>query len=259
MKAISIVVPTLNESENIPVLVNRIADAFLDTAVMYEILFIDDHSNDDTPAVIRALAETYPIRLYQKVGERGKAFSLLQGFKAARYDTICMIDADLQYPPEAILPMYELLEESGSDMVVSRRHEEPGTSLLRRVVSKGFNLVFTRLMFGFSYDTQSGLKVFRREVIDSVDLNPTPWSFDLEFIVRALENRYKVLDYQIPFSSRLHGEAKIKVAKASYEIGMASIRLFFNSSPSKIREAYRSSLALSKRVMGVPAVLGEER
>jgi glycosyltransferase involved in cell wall biosynthesis len=245
-RAISIIIPTLNESGNIPTLMSRIAESFRSTTVRYEVVFIDDHSSDGTVAVIEKLASKYPVRVYAKIGERGKAYSLLQGFKLARYDVLCMIDADLQYPPEAIIPMYTLLEANNSDVVLTERVDEADTSKLRQLSSKVFNLAFTQFLFGFNYDSQSGLKVFRKHVTQNVMLDPTPWSFDLEFIVRALENGYKIQSYKIPFSKRLSGEAKVNVFKVTYELARASLKLRFNSSPSKIKEGYRMNLRHAK-------------
>ncbi|HSH55667.1 MAG TPA: glycosyltransferase family 2 protein, partial [Candidatus Limnocylindrales bacterium] len=161
MRAISIIVPTLNESDNIEDLVSRISATFRRSGVDYEIVFVDDNSTDGTQQTIKNLPKKFPVRLLIKDGERGKAQSLLQGFAAAHYDTICMIDADLQYPPEAILPMYRLMQEHNVDVVLTER-QYAHSSWLRQLSSKVFNLAFTQLLFGFNYDSQSGLKLFKK-------------------------------------------------------------------------------------------------
>lgn len=247
-KAVSIVVPTLNESDNIAVLVNRIDLAFENTDIKYEIVFVDDRSSDGTQTSIKKLQKKYPISLLIKDGPRGKAYSLLQGFKHAKYETICMIDADLQYPPEAIIPMYRLIDEKQADMIITRR-EEHDTSKVRQLSSKTFNLIFTKMLFGFDYDSQSGLKLFKRDMVKSFDLNPTPWSFDLEFIVRGLENNYKILSYGIPFSNRHSGKPKVKLAQVTYELAKASVQLKMNSSSKKVKQGYRQNLEFSKKVL----------
>ncbi|MGI9028324.1 MAG: glycosyltransferase [Candidatus Saccharimonadales bacterium] len=250
MNAISIVVPTLNEANNVPLLVRRIAASFKGSGLLYEIIFVDDHSIDGTTNVIDKLTDSYPVSVAKKVGPRGKAFSLLQGFKMAQYNNICMIDADLQYPPEAIVPMYRLMTENKVDLVITDR-EDHETSQLRQLSSKVFNFAFIRLLFGFDYDTQSGLKLFKKRVIEQSSLNPTPWSFDLEFIVRALENNFKILSYTIPFSSRHSGESKVRVFKLTFELAKASLKLRFTSSSSKVKQAYRMNLRIAERVSGI--------
>lgn len=248
--AISIIVPTFNESENVSPLLERIDRSFEDSNIDYEVVFVDDHSQDGTTTKIHQFMNSeYRVRLFMKKGERGKASSLLQGFARAKYDTLCMIDADLQYPPEEIVPMYRMMQKANADMVLTERCEK-ATSPIRKLSSKVFNLIFARMMFGFNYDSQSGLKLFKKRVITAVNLDPTPWSFDLEFIVRALERNFKILSHKITFSERNAGEAKVKVLKVTYELMKASIRLRLNSSPAKIKRGYRRNRELARRVFG---------
>ena len=247
MNGLSIVIPTLNEVENIPVLLGRISNSMKKSEIDYEIVFVDDHSIDGTISAIQKLKDDYPLSFYLKKGAKGKAFSLLQGFKEAKYNVICMIDADLQYPPEEIVPMYEKMRNSGTDMILTER-EDHATSKLRQLSSKVFNLAFTRLLFGFNYDTQSGLKLFRKEIVIQAKLHPSPWSFDLEFIVRALENNFKILTHKIPFSARYSGEAKVRIVKVTYELAKASLRLRFDISPVKLKRGYESNLRFAERV-----------
>lgn len=253
MNAVSVIVPTLNEADNIAMLIKRIAADFEKTKTDYEILFVDDNSIDGTPDIINSFAVAYPIRLMTKQGPRGKAFSLLEGFDAAKYDILCMIDADLQYPPEAIVPMHRLMIETDTDIVLTNRQQH-GTGAVRKITSAGFNFVFTKLMFGFDYDSQSGLKLFKKEVIKNITLDPTPWSFDLEFIVRSLEQNYKIVSYDIVFAERFAGEAKIQVSKVAYELAKASVKLRFNSSPGKVKMAYQTNQMLTKKAIMAGAV-----
>src|SRR5438477_12455090 len=103
--SISIIIPTWNEEGNIKTLVERINMAMKRTSITYEIIFVDDYSTDHTREIIQELSKKFHIRLLMKNGVKGKAQSLLEGFAAAQYELICMIDADLQYPPEAIPEM----------------------------------------------------------------------------------------------------------------------------------------------------------
>ena len=248
MNAISVIVPTLNEVDNIAMLVSRIAAGFDNSGLQYEIVFVDDHSTDGTVKAIENLSTEFPVRYLMKRGERGKAHSLLEGFADAKYETLCMIDADLQYPPEAIMPMYRLMESTDTDIVLTNRLDH-ATSRLRKITSAGFNFIFTKLLFGFDYDSQSGLKLFKRSVIKNITITPTPWSFDLEFIVRSLEHDYRIISYDISFAERYAGVAKIQVSKVAIELAKASVKLRFNSSPRKVKEAYRMNDQNVRRVL----------
>lgn len=92
---ISIVIPTWNEEGNIQLLIEHIDQELKNSRIEYEIIIVDDHSSDQTQKIVESLGTTYPISLYLKKGKQGKAQSLLEGFTHAKYDLICMIDADL--------------------------------------------------------------------------------------------------------------------------------------------------------------------
>lgn len=240
MEALSIVIPTLNEAGNIPLLLKRLIRTLRGYDIPYELIFVDDHSTDQTRPMLEAASRRLPVRVLAKKGPRGKAYSLLQGFQAARYDLVCMIDADLQYPPEAIPGMYQQLRKTEADVVLTKR-EDRQTSWFRKLSSSVYNLLFTRLLFGFNYDTQSGLKLFRKRVIQTITVKPTPWSFDLEFIVRALEQGYVLTSLPIRFDERHAGEAKVKVGKVAFELAKASLQVWRNSSPDKVKRGYELS------------------
>jgi glycosyltransferase involved in cell wall biosynthesis len=209
-------------------------------------LFVDDHSSDSTANEISSLIKLYgkKVKFYTKQGKRGKAFSIIEGVTYANFDTICMIDADLQYAPEYIAPMYTLMNSSGKDIVITKRTINE-TSILRKILSSGFNLVFTRLMFGINYDTQSGLKLFKAKVFEKVEINPSPWGFDLEFIVLSLMNGFTVTSMDINFSERTNGDAKVNVLKTSLELAKESIKLRSKISKKSLKTFYVKNLEVA--------------
>jgi len=227
MKALSLVIPTWNEEGNIEELVSRIHKSLHANSISYQIVFVDDRSTDKTQNIIKRLSRVYPIKLHLKSGLQGKAHSLLEGFTFAKYDVICMIDADLQYPPEAIIPMMNKIEK-GADIIVANR-SVAHTSLIRQIVSRSFMYIFAKLIHGFDFDVQSGLKVFRKESLTGLDLNPSPWAFDMEFLKKSIDRGSRVDTVNIKFEKRLHGQAKINLLKASWEIGIHALKLKFTS------------------------------
>ncbi|NTW15054.1 MAG: glycosyltransferase [Candidatus Moranbacteria bacterium] len=231
MQGVSIVIPTLNEAENIPGLLRRVSLAFEDAPFRHELIFIDDRSTDGTADIVREAAKEDPtIRCYEKVGRRGKAQSLLEGFAHASYDRIAYIDADLQYPPEAIPKMVAMLDQ-GFDIVVADRvqHDE---GLARTIASRGFQLVFSRFLHGLSCDVQSGLKVFKARIAKEVRIaDPSPWTFDLEFLLSARNYGYVIGSVPIRFDERKAGKSKIRFFRAVFEIGWNAVKMRFSSRP----------------------------
>ena len=223
MQKVSIIVPVWNEEGSVNDLVTRIDFSFKKNNLEYEIIFVDDNSTDKTVTLVQTLAKKYPIKIIAKVGKRGKASSLLQGFSSSDSDIIAMIDADLQYPPEDLPKMVMLLNEN-TDIVVAHRRQHK-VSKLRKLLSWGFHYFFTKKLHNLDHDAQSGMKVFKREVLDRVVISPSPWSFDLEFLLRARDSGYRIASHDIVFQKRSSGKAKIKLVQAIPEIGLSSLKL----------------------------------
>ncbi len=232
-KRVSVVIPTLNEAGNIESLMRRLQRTFEDAAIAGEVIFVDDHSTDDTRQIIEKLQaeykDTFPITLAMKQGKRGKAQSLIEGFGYAQYETVAMIDADLQYPPEAIPAMVEKLSH-GADIIVADRvlHD---TNALRSFLSKAFVFFFARLLHDLHCDSQSGLKVFRKKILREVILDPTPWTFDMEFLLSARNYGYVIDTVDISFAERQAGVSKLSPLRAIFEIGWSAIRLKWKGRP----------------------------
>jgi dolichol-phosphate mannosyltransferase len=226
LPSVSIIVPALNEAENIAPLVARI-DTTLRRLATYEIIFVDDHSTDSTvEAIISIAANTKhlmrKIRLHTKVGKQGKAYSLLEGFELARYEYICIIDADLQYPPEAIPGMLTILSE-GVDIVVANRIAA-SSNAVRRMLSRTGRKLYGEWLYGFSCDVQSGLKVFRKSILERIVLNTTSWTFDLSFLVQARERGHVISSVPIPFAERNAGTSKVNIMRVGSEIVIEAIK-----------------------------------
>lgn len=244
---VTIIVPTLNEEGNIAPLLKRINSSMNKARLSYKVLFIDDHSKDGTASQIKKLVDKFPIHLELKKGRKGKAQSIIEGLESAKTNFVCMIDADLQYPPEDIPKMIRKLIDNNADVVLSKRIE-PKTSFIRKFASSAFHLVFIQWLYGIDYDTQSGLKVFRRSAFTNMKLRPSPWAFDLEFIINCLMRNKKILTHDILFGARNSGEAKVSVIKTSIELARSSIELRKRVSGKEIRMSYNNNLLFSTRV-----------
>ncbi len=227
-KAVSIIIPVVNEQRNIKPIIQRIFDSLSPKNITFEVIIIDDHSTDDTRKVVASLKKKYPVRFYLKKGKPGKAFSLIEGFSYARFNLIAMIDADLQYPPEAIPQMIEKIKNN-IGVVIARRNQEKN-NFLRKILSCGFYYFFAKIMHGFDHDVQSGLKVFKKEITERVILNPGPWSFDLEFLIKAQDAGYGIDSVDVSFEKRKSEAVKISLIAAIAEIGLSAIKLKFAKS-----------------------------
>ncbi len=207
-KALSIVVPAYNEEGNIIRLVERIHHALVDKFV-YEVIVIDDNSSDATFEETLTLLDKYPVSVHKKQGKQGKTYSLLEGFSLAQHDYIAMIDADLQYPPEALCDMMDGLNHC--DVQVAKRRDQ-NIPFYRKISSQVYSKFFGHMLLGLPYDIQSGLKVFKKEVLSVVNIEPDEWGFDYQFLYHAKNNNFTIGQTDITFAAREFGESKITLS-----------------------------------------------
>src|SRR5256884_6331827 len=124
--SVSIIIPTLNEEENILPLVSEIAACAIP---FQEILFVDDDSTDATCDKIRALAESHPIRLIEQDGAGpGLAGAIMSGARAAQGEVLLVMDADLSHPPDRIKDLVAPLFADTADLVVRSRYVKCGST-----------------------------------------------------------------------------------------------------------------------------------
>ena len=216
---ISIIIPTLNESDSIGPLLRRINRAMHRDGSTYEVIIVDDHSTDDTISAAQTLAARLelPVRTLLKQGKPGKSYSLLEGFAAAQADILGMIDGDLQYPPEKLPEMLAQLREA--DIVVGdRRATYMGASRLRGALSRTFSSAIGEHLLGMDTDVQSGLKIFRRAAYEQVKLQPTKWGFDVELLSHLVYRGYRIANIPIDFQQRFSGVSKVSPMAVGLEL-----------------------------------------
>lgn len=223
MRYIDIIIPVKNEAKNLAPLVSRINKALSKANINYTLIFIDDHSEDRTVQVLSILRQVYPIKIYTKKGRVGKAFSILEGASYSKSEYVVMLDADLQYPPEAIPQMFEKLQNYG---VVVARRKNYHTSFLRQFLSKGFKYFFGKFLFNLNIDVQSGLKLFKKEIIDQINISDvSKWTLDLPLLYTAKDLGYKIGEVEIDFYKRSNGKSHLNVFASILEIGAAALKL----------------------------------
>ncbi len=167
---LSVVVPLFNEEESLPELVAWISRVAGEKAIEYEILLVDDGSNDHSWQVIGELANLYPqVKGIRFRRNYGKSAGLHVGFEAARGDVVITMDADLQDSPDEIPALMEMIRQQGFDMVSGwkkKRHDP----LSKTLPSKLFNCT-VRLVSGIAlHDFNCGLKAYRNEVVKNIEV-----------------------------------------------------------------------------------------
>ncbi len=164
------VVPVLDEAPSLPELYNRLRAAVASQGMTYEFIFIDDGSTDDTPRVLEKLAASDPnVRVASFRRNFGKSAALAVAFARARGRYVLTLDGDLQDDPAELPRMLDALEQRGLDLVSgwkAKRHD-PWTKTLP---SKLFNAVTGAVAGVKLHDFNCGLKLYRREVVESIEV-----------------------------------------------------------------------------------------
>ena len=167
--AISVVIPVFNEAESLPELYDRLTAALEGLAGPdgHEMVFVNDGSTDATRSVLTSLAARDPrVRAIRLRRNSGKSLALMVGFRAVRGRICVQMDADLQDRPEDLAGMIALLE-SGHDIVNGWRMRRQDTAV-RRIGSALYNFAIRKMTGLDLHDMNVGLKVYRREVVDSI-------------------------------------------------------------------------------------------
>jgi dolichol-phosphate mannosyltransferase len=210
----SLVVPTLNERENIAdflAAVRRNLDAAIPGE--YEVIVVDDDSADRTWEIAADIALDFPeLRVVRRQNEGGLAVAVIRGWQVARGRTLGTINADFQHPPD-VLP--KLIDRSGdADLVVATRHSDGGGvgdwGMTRRVTSWGAARIGKWLLpevYARVSDPLSGCYLVRRKSIQGIALQPLGYKSLMEILVRGQIGAIRECGYEM--RKRVRGQSKV--------------------------------------------------
>jgi dolichol-phosphate mannosyltransferase len=206
--SVSIIIPTRNEGENIAPLVAGIASA---TTEFDEIIFVDDHSTDETPDIIRSLTATHPIRLIeQNSAAPGLAAAILTGADTARGDLLLVMDADLSHPPERINDLLAPLRAGTADMVIGSRYVSGGSTLRWPLWRRMLSRTGSALAYPITgvHDCMCGFFAISRSRLLALAAPAIGFKIAFELIVRGRPS-LRVVEIPITFRDRLRGQSKM--------------------------------------------------
>ena len=211
---LTIIVPTLNEAENIQPLVRQIVAALPE---IREIIFVDDGSTDGTQQNVRALAKGFPVRLIERTEPAlGLAGAVIEGARAAASEILVVMDADLSHPPNELSNLVRPLLEDRADMVIGSRYVRGGTTpgwpLYRKTMS--------RLAAAAAYpltgvhDSMSGFFAIRKDYLLRLAPHATGFKIAFETISRG-RGDLRVEEIPIAFRDRARGKSKMRLSVAT--------------------------------------------
>lgn len=197
---LSVLMPAYNEQEHIFQNITETRRVLEEVGIRYEIIVIDDGSTDRTFECADRAAQDGAVLVKRMRSNHGKGRALKYGYRFATGDLIVFLDADLDLHPRQIRILYDVMQENNADIVIgSKRHS---ASILkkypkrRRLISYFYNLM-VRILFSTKVrDTQTGLKLFKREVLEDIfhRVLVKRFAFDVELLMVAHHLGYTIMD-----------------------------------------------------------------
>jgi len=206
---VSVIIPTLNEVDNIETVVERVYA--VTSAFGVEIIVVDDGSKDGTQERVRALEAKYPVHLLARANpEQGLCGAIVAGAKLAKYEIVVVLDADLSHPPERIPDLVNPVRENQRDMVIGSRYvpggQTPGWPLSRKLMSYGASVCARPLTS--ARDSLSGFFATRTRYVTDLAQGFAGFKIALEILVTTNE-RLRVGEIPIVFVDRTRGASKM--------------------------------------------------
>jgi dolichol-phosphate mannosyltransferase len=211
-----VIIPTYNEKENIENMIRSI----LALPKTFDILIIDDNSPDGTALIVKDLQKKNSnVFLLERAGKLGLGTAYIAGFKWAiekKYDFIFEMDADFSHNPEDLLKLYAACFEEGNDVAIGSRYIS-GVNVVNwpigRVLMSYFASKYVRFVLGMGIaDTTAGFKCYRREVLETIDLDNIKfkgYAFQIEMKFTAFKLGFKIVEVPIIFVNRILGTSKM--------------------------------------------------
>lgn len=230
-----IIIPTLNEIENIEAIITEV----LGLDKKFHILVVDDASKDGTPEVVEKLMLTHNQRLFleKRVGEKGLGRAYIHGFKWAlkrEYDYIIEMDADFSHNPKDLIKLYNACKNDGAKLSVGSRYINNNVNVvnwnIKRLLLSYFASKYVQFITGIPiYDTTAGFVCYHRQVLETINLDKIQfvgYAFQIEMKFKTWKYKFPIKEVSIVFTDRTLGASKMSKTIISEAIfGVIKLRL----------------------------------
>ena len=225
--SVSLVIPMYNEELNIEHAIGAAVEAVTKYADDYEIIIVDDASTDASPALVRKAAEeNRRIRAIRHEKNRKLGGSLKTGFAAATKDVVLYMDADLPFDPDVLGKAIRAMELTGADVIAGYRLDRTIEGLRRTIYSYCYNALIG-VLFGWPHrDINFSFKLFKRSVLQSIELKSEGSLIDAELIVKAKNRGFAIQQIGLDYFPRIRGTSHLSSPSVILKIFRELVRLY---------------------------------
>ena len=223
---LTIIIPVFNEVKNIGEIIKRVQA----TKLASEIIVVDDGSKDGTREVLQKLHGKKKVHVILHEKNQGKGASVATGMKAATGDILLIQDADLEYDPRDYPILLQPIQEGLADVVYGSRFLGAAhrvTMFWHQVANNLLTFMTNILYDSILTDMETGYKVFRRKVIEGMNIKAKRFNFEPEFTAKILKRKYRIFEVPITFNPRDYSEGKKIKLHDAFEAVWALIKYRF--------------------------------
>jgi glycosyltransferase involved in cell wall biosynthesis len=213
---LSVVIPVYNEVDHIGEILRRVQS----TNLPKEIIIVDDGSRDGTRDALQKLDGQDAVRVILHERNQGKGAAVMTGLRAAQGDVLLIQDADLEYDPRDYPTLLRPIEEGLADVVYGSRFlgaPHRVTMFWHMIANKMLTLMTNILYNTILTDMETGYKVFRREVIQGLNIRARRFDFEPEFTAKILKRNHRIFEVPISFNPRDYSQGKKIKLKDAFE------------------------------------------
>ena len=220
---VSVVLPVLNERENLRALLPRLSALFEHLHLRYELITVDGGSRDGTREIARELGA----RVVDE-RRRGYAGALATGFAEANGDYILTLDADMSHEPAFVAKMWRARHQA--DIVIASRYVRGGaayTAWGRRALSRLLNLVLRRVLSMPVRDLSSGFRLYRRQAVQGLELEGRNFEVLEEILVKAFARGFSVVEVPFTYFPREEGSSHARLIRFGLDLARSAMKLWW--------------------------------